>query len=202
MTLRSLTDLEPRTRLNPEAHTPSAYHITWKGGTEVEVADMLAGLTRALQPRAVIETGSGDGTTTVRIAKALVANGHGRLLSVEHDEAKAEQAKAALTAAKVATAYVTIGDALTIEYEHAWAPARLGIVDLAFFDGSNRRDLEYHRARPSLSKVAVVAFHDTGNGLNTREQVDALHEQGFITAPLYLPTPRGIALARVTEKRQ
>lgn len=194
--LHTLTDIEPRSQMNPEAHTPSAYHVSWKGGTEVEVGALLAGMLRGLQPRGVIETGSGDGSTTAQLALALFENGHGRGLSLELDASSARKARNAIAAANVATFSVVEADALTYPYEK-WPTANLRHIDFAFFDGSNRRDDEFRRLRPYLSPVAVVAWHDTGNGLNTRGQVEKLHKAGEITAPLYLPTPRGLALARL-----
>jgi hypothetical protein len=58
-------------------------HQGHQGGISLEDGTILYGLTRALQPESVIETGVAAGVSTSFIGAALIENGHGRLYSVE-----------------------------------------------------------------------------------------------------------------------
>jgi cephalosporin hydroxylase len=58
-------------------------HHGHQGGISVEDGTILYGLTRALQPETVIETGVAAGVSTSFIGAALIENGHGRLYSIE-----------------------------------------------------------------------------------------------------------------------
>ncbi len=58
-------------------------HQGHQGGISMEDGIILYGLTRALRPETVIETGVAAGVSTSFIGAALIENGHGMLYSVE-----------------------------------------------------------------------------------------------------------------------
>lgn len=178
---------------NPDCRAPTRYHIAVAGGTEDEVSDFLWGVVRALQPRAVVETGTADGDTTVRLGDAVRANGHGRVASIEVGEHRALRARERCKGLPVD---VFVGDATTFDWSH-WQPAAAREVDFAFLDGGASRHLEFARLRPYLAPKAWVAWHDMSNGLAVRASVDALVRDGVLMLPVFLPTPRGLAFGRL-----
>jgi Methyltransferase domain len=58
-------------------------HQGQHGGISLEDGTILYGITRALKPNTVIETGVAAGVSTAFISAALIDNGHGRLYSIE-----------------------------------------------------------------------------------------------------------------------
>ncbi len=80
--------------------TAHEYHDGLKGwdgmAIELEYADFLYALTRALRPDAVVETGAGRGIASTFLATALRDNGHGHLWSFEDDPRYADVAAKAL----------------------------------------------------------------------------------------------------------
>jgi predicted O-methyltransferase YrrM len=175
---------------NPECREPARYHITRPGATEIEVGAFLAGLARAAQPRTVVETGTSWADSTIQIAEAVKLNGHGRVVTIDLAEHKVTRAKRRLAGLP---AVVLRGDATTID----WPAQGVTLVDMVFIDGGADRRAEFDNLHPHLAPGALVAFHDVSNGLEPARVVTSLHAAGVITAPLYLPTPRGLAVARL-----
>lgn len=179
---------------NPDCRDPSRYHITRAGATELEVGAFLAGLTRVLQPRAVVETGTSRADTTIQLAEAVKLNGHGAVATIDIDLNRVQHARRRLAGLPVTVFH---GDATTFDWS-VWTPVPRSPVDLAFIDGGVDRRAEFDNLRPFLAPGAFVAFHDVSNGLEPARVVKDLEAEGVITPPLYFPTPRGLALARVT----
>lgn len=177
---------------NPECRDVSQYHITRAGATEQEVGLFIAGLIRLLQPRAVVETGTGDASTTEHVNAALLANASGRGFSIDIDARRSRNAQKLMPTPNAIT-FLT-GDATTF----AWGNALLGLpVDLAFIDGGTNRAAEFHNLAPWLAPGAFLVFHDMSNGTKPRAVVNDLALNGVITPPIFFPTPRGLALARL-----
>lgn len=176
---------------NPECREPVRYHIARGGGTELEVGDFLGGLVRALQPRYVIETGTAGADSSLAMGKALQANGHGKLYTIEIGRGRANAARARLAGLPVE---VVDGDATRKDWS-----ALSGEIDLAFIDGGTDRKREFMRVYPHLAPGAFVVFHDTGNSLSPLQVVNELVEEGLLDVPLLFPTPRGFALTKARD---
>jgi len=71
---------------------PSKWSATDNFGTEHEITELVAAFVRATQPSVVVESGTYHGETAVAIGRALQANGHGVLYTLENDEQRAEVA--------------------------------------------------------------------------------------------------------------
>lgn len=164
-----------------ECPDPSRWRAYDSDTAEVEVIVLISALITALQPEIVVETGTAFGYTAEAIGLALQRNGHGHLHTVEVDHNRC-----AVALARCEGLPVTVHERSSME----WMPP--GPVDFALFDSLfELRRSEYERFLPWFSARCVVAFHDTGPQHPLRESLDGL--------PLtYLPTPRGLAIGRVT----
>jgi hypothetical protein len=139
----------------------------------------------------VVETGTAWGQTAEAIGRALVANGHGRLVTLESDRERAHFSAERCTGLPVT---VRIGSSLDYTPD---AP-----VDFTWFDSlCHLRAEEFRRYLPHFSGRAVVGFHDTGPQHPVRGYLEELVADGILPPPLYLPTPRGVCFARVEGSR-
>lgn len=143
-----------------------------------------------------METGTNTGQTALAIGQALAANGHGRLWTLEVDEALAATAREALRLLPVTVACTSSLD---------WDPPQ--DIDLAWIDSgpaegaagldwaSLRRD-EIARWLPKFAPGAVIGVHDTAPHHPVMQALKPrLEAQGV--AFLNLRTPRGVVLAQV-----
>jgi tRNA A58 N-methylase Trm61 len=153
--------------------------------TEADVSLLLAALVRALKPDLVVETGAYLGHTTAAIGHALAAEARGRLYALELAEDRADHA-----ARKVAGLPVTV----VCADSRTWEPP--GRVDLLFADSEyDARILEVRRYRLFASPRCLVVAHDTVMA-DYRRGLEQLAAEGVVTPWVYLPTPRGLGLAR------
>lgn len=169
---------------------PELWHADDAQATEHEVTGLVAAFVRALQPEIVVETGSNSGQTTEAIGRALAANGHGHLYSLEVDEAMAEKA-----AQRCGPLPVTVvnADSLT------WTPP--GEVGFAWLDSEpGIRHLELLRLRPYFADGAIAGIHDTGPQHMTFRHLRPLIADGVFIA-VTLRTPRGVTFGTVTRER-
>lgn len=176
---------------------PEYWSSTDDHSTEIEVSEMLGGLIRGLQPEYVVETGSAWGQTSEVIGKALKANGHGRLVSLEVDEERVEYSRKRCAGLPVSCKKMTSLDFVPEEEIH-----------FAFFDSLfTLRVPEFMRYYPYIKKGSIVAFHDThpGHGggqfadhtLDLRTAIlQELELKGYLKA-IYMCTPRGIMIGEV-----
>jgi predicted O-methyltransferase YrrM len=162
---------------------PEFWHSADDESTEFEVTELVGALVRATQPELVVETGTAWGQTAEAIGRALAANGHGRLVSLEVDRDRALAARR-----RCAGLPVTILTRPSLGYD---APRTVGLLWLDSAIGL--RVAEYHHFRPSLRPGAVVGFHDTGPQHGYRDDVEALDGVRFV----YLRTPRGVSIGEV-----
>lgn len=147
----------------------------------------MAAFVRALQPETVLETGSAFGQTAEAIGRALAANGHGRLVTIEPDTHRAQA-----TVDRCVGLPVLVRVCSSLDYVPEDA------LDFAWFDSLlELRPREFRRYLPFLSSRAVVGFHDTGPQHPVRQSLDPLVASGVLPPPLYLPTPRGVCFARI-----
>lgn len=166
---------------------PDQWHSPDIQATEVEVTELVAAMIRATQPDHVVETGTYRGHTAVAIGRALAANGHGRLYTIEHDETLAGEARHRCLDLPV---IVVNGD--TMSFCPEWP------IDFAWFDSSDRiRGDEFRRFHRFMHSRTVVGFHDVGPQHRVSEQVEALVDEGLLTRPLLIHSPRGVCFANV-----
>jgi predicted O-methyltransferase YrrM len=147
---------------------------------EWETARFLATLTRALQPRLVLEVGTAIGFSTLHIAEQLPPGG--RIVTLERDEHRIGQARDFLGRAGVLDRVEIVeGDALET------LPGVAGPFNMLFLDatkGEYRRYLEIAEAKSSERAVLLV---------------DNLLMEGEVALPDGAPTswnPSSLAAAR------
>lgn len=169
---------------------PDLWHAPDIQATEIEVTELVGAMIRAIQPDHVVETGTYRGHTAEAIGRALAANGHGRLCTIEHDEVLAGEARFRCVGLPVV---VVNGDSLS--FCPPWP------IDFAWFDSGDRiRGDEFRRFYPFMHARTVVGFHDTGPQHQVFEQVEALVDEGLLTRPLLIHSPRGVCFANVLER--
>lgn len=136
------------------------------GSTEPETVDVLCALVRALRPHALIETGTYEGRTTVKLLDAMssYSEHHGSMLvTVEFDRVRLEQAQQLIYNAprpEGSRANFTMieGDAL------AWLSTQPDeSVDFVFLDDDHTATHVGHEVREALRCLrpnGVLAMHD------------------------------------------
>ena len=171
---------------SPWCENPGWWHASDAQATEFEVTELAAAFVRALQPEIVVETGANTGQTTEAIGRALAANGHGHLYSLEIDEALAGKAAQRCDLLPVT---VICADSLS------WAPP--GEVGFAWLDSEpGIRHLELLRLRPYFTDGGIAGIHDTGPQHITYRHLQPLITGG-VFSPVTLRTPRGVTFGTV-----
>ena len=156
--------------------------------TELEVIEGIGGLIRLLQPDFVLETGTHRGFMAKSIGQALKANGHGRLVTVEIDQDLYLEAAQRCDGLPVrcirnSSTEITVPEP----------------IDFAWFDsgGGQLREDEFRKFYPQMHARTIVGFHDTGeHHFHIRKSVERLEDEHMLV-PIFLPTPRGVALCEV-----
>lgn len=162
------------------------WHSADADSTEFEVLELVAAFVRALQPEIVVETGSAFGFGSEAIGKALQANGHGRLYSLEVD---AERVAIASERVRGLPVEIVHGDSTQ------WVPP--GEIGFAFFDSyPELRAQEFRNMKPWIRQGTMVSFHDAGPQHQVWPTILGLESEGLLKA-IRLRTPRGIAFAEV-----
>lgn len=174
------------TAARPDCPHPEWWHSTDPQSTELEVTELVAAFTRALQPEYVIETGTCVGQTAEAIGRALKANSHGRLVTLENEPDRAEYSRNRCEGLPVE---VVVGESLE------FTPTQP--VDFAWLDSRTElRVPEFEHLRPWLHEGSIVGFHDTSPHQGVwGSHVEALSR----TRPIRLRTPRGVTFVEILE---
>ncbi|MFJ8490076.1 O-methyltransferase [Streptomyces sp. NPDC094038] len=165
----------------PSAHLPGNASRLRAAGTSTLLSQLLL----ATGATNVVECGSADGDLTVRIARALSANGRGRVIGCEADRHRAGRARGALERVGL-TAYGRVvpgvpGDLLA---------AVEGPVDLLVLGGEPGRFLPALRLfEPRLLPGAVIVTRTGAAG--AEDAADLLvrlraADSGYVSLPLTL----------------
>jgi len=180
----------------PWCPRPGWWHADDPVGTELEVSELAAAFTRALQPEIVVETGTYLGQTAEAIGIALQRNGHGHLWTLEVDGKCAAFAERRLA---VLPATVVCQDSLT------WDPP--GPVGFAWIDSgpgpggldgpADIRFREIARWLPCFAPGAVIGVHDTAPHHQVLVTLMPLLESGQLASLITLRTPRGVTFVQV-----
>lgn len=169
------------TRPTPWCPEPELWESHDADSTEREVSELVGALVRATKPRFVLETGTSFGYTAEAIGRALVANGRGRLVTLERDAACATSARARCRDLPV--------EILECDSE-LWIPDAGESIDFAWLDSHIiRRVHELWRLRTHFSSGAIIGIHDTGPQHPVHEVL------GKFPLPwprIRLKTPRGV----------
>lgn len=186
MTDQPIVTEDTFTRPHPGCPNPNYWHATDMQSTEIEVTELVAAFVRAIQPEYVVETGSCWGQTAQAIGEALKQNGHGRLVTLEPDERRAE-----FTRERCKGLPVTVYQVESLQF------TPIHPIGFAWLDSLlELRVPEYHHLRPWMRPGTVVGFHDTAPNHGVYgDHVRALPGVGII----HLRTPRGVTFAQVQE---
>ena len=176
--------LGARDRFPPEGNPlPSSdlrqlHHNTSARGA---VREFVRSLIRLLEPDFVVETGAGEGWTSIEIGEALAANGHGEAEVLEIDPRASERVRRRVGLLPV---QVVACESL------AYSPR--GDIDFAFLNSSLEiRHLELRHLARFLSPRAVVVMTDT---VPDQSLSGLLDEFGASCVHLELRTPRGLTV--------
>ena len=175
-------------RRNPDCRNPHLWHSRTASSTEIEVSEFVGALARCLQPELVVETGTNIGQTSYFIGEALLANGHGKLVTIEPNKRVWRYAR---RRCKRLPVDCVLGEALK------WEPDGQ-TIDMMFFDSEpDSRPLEFQHFRPYMNPFTVLVWHDAA----ITHRIYRRHLKRLIRSksiqPLFLPTPRGLCLARL-----
>lgn len=179
----------PPKRQHAHNRHPERWTSSSERGTEHQVLTLLAGLVGALQPDAVLETGTWQGDATLAMGQVLARMRHDpHLWTVELDPDVATKARERLS-----------GLPVTVVTANAdkWTPPDVRF-DFAFFDTDGKRSLAQQAERylPWMQPHSLFTVHDTGTQWPTQAHLDDMADRGIIRV-VRLPTPRGITLCEV-----
>jgi predicted O-methyltransferase YrrM len=182
-------------RATPECPNPERWHMYDSMTAEAEVLEFLYTLVTTLKPSLVVETGSFLGVSTLWIAKALKANGFGKIISCEFDPvvfAKAEE--------KIAAS--GLGEWIELRNESSLEMHVEGTIDLFFSDSDMPiREAEVKRFLPQIRPTGLILMHDASSHLKVvRDAAFKMESEGLLSC-IFLPTPRGLVLAQRREGR-
>ncbi|HEY2295243.1 MAG TPA: class I SAM-dependent methyltransferase [Thermoanaerobaculia bacterium] len=170
----------------PDCPHPEYWLAPGPSSTELEVSRLVGAFVRALKPELAIETGTGFGQTAELIGQALARNGRGRLVSLEVDPERVESSRQ-----RCAGLPVEVLQMPSLEYVPDQG------IDFLWIDSLEElRPAEISRFAAWATPRCVIGIHDTGPHKELRKMIAKLVDDGLLTSPLYLPTPRGVCFCR------
>jgi predicted O-methyltransferase YrrM len=182
-------------RPTPECPNPERWHMYDSMTAEAEVLEFLYTLITTIKPSLVVETGSFLGVSTLWIAKALKANGFGRIVSCEFDPVVFAKAQEKIAASDLAE-WIELRNESSLEMHID------GTIDLFFSDSDMPiRESEVKRFLPQIRPTGLILMHDASSHLKVvRDAALKMESEGLLSCIL-LPTPRGLVLAQKREGR-
>lgn len=179
------------------------------GATEEEYLGVLAALVRALKCRRVLETGAWTGSGTLRLARAMEANGFGELHTVDLDPAALAIAKGRIDAQYFTAVRVHYHAGDSLEFVKACTEP-FGLVFLDSALPLRALELAEILERGLLERGGVAVIHDTSRLRITDKGVPDPDTAKFWStfdrkvrrrfeprAVLELPLSRGMTLVQV-----
>ena len=171
----------------PECPEPARWCAPDGIACEEAVSVFLGALVPLVKPDVVLETGTYLGHTAKTIGQALKAEGRGELVSLERYKDAANRARVRCEGLPV-----TIHQAQSLE----WEPPEGMTFDMIFLDsGYDDRIEECRKFKSLASPRCVLVSHDTVVP-TFRAKLEQLAADGVTTRWIYLPTPRGLGIAR------
>ena len=154
--------LVPESAAHPHCPQEQAHLFrTFEGaGTEIETLWLLWALVRITKPQLVLETGTLRGVGTLALASALKENLTGKLISLEVDKDRAQQAYNVLKGTDLID-FLEIVNQGSLEFIEQLDTTNIKF-DFAFFDSKNDiRPVEFEKLYQKGGLTNLVAFHDT-----------------------------------------
>lgn len=152
-------------------------------GAEVETSCVIAALIRLARPSVVVETGCGEGDTTLQIALALKYNAHGHLYTCDIDHERCEHVRQLCRDLPV-----SVRDEPGVSLL-----GKLDEIDFAFIDSGwqDIRVAEVREVIPRLRHNALLVLHDVCQNYNMAYQTarELLGTWGIV-----IDTPYGLAI--------
>lgn len=179
----------------PECAHPERWQMLDPQSAEMEVLDLLESLIKAVKPELIVETGTFIGHSAIRMARALKANGFGKIVTIEYDPVVFAKAKEHIDASGVA-AWIDNRNASSLDVTVH------GVIDLLYSDSDlNIREREVRRFLPQIKPRGLVLIHDASSHFKVvREAALRLETEGLLSVVL-LSTPRGLCIAQKREGR-
>jgi len=193
---RAAGQLQPEMhRATPECPEPQHWAMIDSMTAEVEVLEFIATLVTTIKPRLVVETGSFLGISTEWIARGLERNGFGKVISCEFDPVVYARAQERLEASPLKP-WVELRNQSSLEMKVE------GTIDLFFSDSDpDIREKEVRRFLPQINPNGIILIHDTSSHHKiVRDSARAMESEGLISV-VFLPTPRGLAIAQTRAGR-
>jgi predicted O-methyltransferase YrrM len=183
--------------LQPEMHRPSTecpeperWSMIDSMTAELEVLEFLATMVTTIKPRLVVETGSFLGVSTEWIAKGLERNGFGKVISCEFDPVVYARAKERFETSPLKP-WIELRNQSSLEMKIE------GTIDLFFSDSDMPvREQEVKRFLPQINPNGVILMHDVSSHHKVvRDAARSMENEGLLSV-VFLPTPRGLAVAQ------
>jgi predicted O-methyltransferase YrrM len=188
---RAAGQLQPEMhRPTPECPEPQHWSMIDSMTAEVEVLEFIATLVTTIKPRLVVETGSFLGISTEWIARGLERNGFGKVVSCEFDPVVYARAKARLETSPLKP-WIDLRNESSLEMKID------GTIDLFFSDSDpDLRKKEVKRFLPQINPNGLILIHDASSHHKIiRDAARAMESEGLLSV-VFLPTPRGLAIAQ------
>ena len=188
---RSAGALQPEShRPTPECPEPKNWSMVDSMSAELEVLEFLATLVTTIKPRLVVETGSFLGVSTEWIAKGLERNGFGKVISCEFDPVVYARAKERIEASPLRQ-WIELRNQSSLEMKVD------GTIDLFFSDSDMPiREQEVKRFLPQINPNGLILMHDASSHHKVvRDAAKSMESEGLLSV-VFLPTPRGLAIAQ------
>jgi predicted O-methyltransferase YrrM len=188
---RAAGTLQPEShRPTPECPQPRHWSMIDSMTAELEVLEFIATLVTTIKPRLVVETGSFLGVSTEWIAKGLKRNGFGKVISCEFDPVVYARAKDRLEASPLKP-WIDLRNQSSLEMKID------GAIDLFFSDSDMPiREQEVKRFLPQINPNGIILMHDASSHHKVvRDAARSMESEGLLSV-VFLPTPRGLAVAQ------
>ncbi len=180
-----------KTAPTAECPEPQLWSMFDGWSAEVETLEFLYALVRLLKPKQLLETGTWHGFAAAAMGRALRDNGRGHLTTLEIFPESVEVSRRRISELGLGHV-VTVVQGASLEYSPAME------LDFILLDSElNLREAEFRRFMPALARGATVLFHDTSQSHTVvQDGIQNLIKSGIALEGFFMPTPRGLFLAR------
>jgi len=177
-------------RATPECPEPQQWSMIDSMTAELEVLEFIATLVTTIKPRLVVETGSFLGVSTEWIAKGPERNGFGKVISCEFDPVVYARAKKRLSESPLRS-FIELRNQSSLDMKIE------GTIDLFFSDSDMPiREQEVKRFLPQINPNGIILMHDASSHHKVvRDAARSMEAEGLLSV-VFLPTPRGLAVAQ------
>lgn len=177
--LETVEKVREVSHINP-AHSPFGEQFTQlePDAMTAEDCDLVYALVRMRKPQLVIETGTGSGIATKRIAQAIAANGKGCLISCDTDRESVENAQRS-----VPKLYCNVCESTGMFLLRRIAHRKPEVILVDAGNAENRlEELRYIVEHDVLAGKGLVILHDAVNPKYRRlpEYLQLLGWPGFV----------------------